>query len=885
MEHAAQSAKQAARSEIRGGPARRASADAPPLHPMFQLQRDIGNQAILSLMRAGAIQAKLAVGAVDDPEEKEADEVADRVMRKPSGAGAVGACTCAAGGEMCEECQRRDLGSTTGTSTIRRRPKTAAAHSDAPSIVHQTLATSGSPLDSSTRTDMEFRFGRDFSDVRVHTDRSAAESANAIDALAYTAGNHIAFGQGQFAPHSDAGGRLLAHELAHVAQQGAAQSDMPLPPSAFAGATTLAHRPFPRVARQADTIEVDIIASRDEYQPPGSAETYRVGDAAASRLLMDIQERGAAVVFRVFNLETGVAQEMSPSEWSFLRGAAIIGGENAGVAKLGRQLSPSQWRSLWPNPTSQILHMFESGTPPIDDEALLSTYHGIIRSDAARSLDENERAIDQTLAAPDRVQRIQEFAIGLREASLVRDALVQRRDELSRRLVAQHSFTFGLPHAGTGPDVAQQLNIVRQRGDVEETLAFWLSAFPLLTRLQTQEIAATTVEATLREIKANIVSTRQELNRGRLDPMTLGVVRERANDRLGLRAKAAVQAEDRSRARWAIVGGVATTAATIGLLFLPGGIFIDAAIGVAIAGHAIANAAELGRAANTGLHVDDGLVSQAQAQEARFAAVLATVFAVVGVAAAGFRVLRVGLALRGLSRSMPELALAERGAVARAIADDPALLSTFTKTASGDTAISARVTAAVQQAAGDVPALRMALQDIARIAAIPRRVLTGPDLYEPLRMITDGSDIERIATQTGLSKAEVEAAKRNLMFDEHILVDNTTGALYRGRFEPFKDIAEVWGRAARDEATQAERQFLRRLVRHEQAEGAILSTSRQTLEQAFLRGGLEGRLRTFLQSKGFNQAKIEQLIAVEPKPITPYRYAHLVAALSGAPNP
>ncbi len=63
---------------------------------------------------------------------------------------------------------------------------------------------------------MESRFGRDFGNVRIHTDQSAAESARAIDALAYTFGNDIVFGQGQFAPGSETGQRLLAHELTHV---------------------------------------------------------------------------------------------------------------------------------------------------------------------------------------------------------------------------------------------------------------------------------------------------------------------------------------------------------------------------------------------------------------------------------------------------------------------------------------------------------------------------------------------------------------------------------------------------------------------------------------------------------------------------------------------
>jgi hypothetical protein len=218
VQHATESTKQNGRSQTPGASARQAPAEAPPFHPMLQLQRDIGNQAVLSLLRSGAIQAKLAVGSVDDPEEKEADSVADKVMRKPSGAEAAGGCTCAAGGVMCEECREKER-SQTGGPPVRRRSTAAAAQSDAPSIVRQTLAASGRPLDSATRGDMERRFARDFGGVRIHADRQAAQSAQSIDALAYTFGDNIVFGEGQYAPQSDAGRRLLANELAHVAQQ------------------------------------------------------------------------------------------------------------------------------------------------------------------------------------------------------------------------------------------------------------------------------------------------------------------------------------------------------------------------------------------------------------------------------------------------------------------------------------------------------------------------------------------------------------------------------------------------------------------------------------------------------------------------------------------
>jgi len=67
---------------------------------------------------------------------------------------------------------------------------------------------------------MEPRFGHDFGKVRVHADDRAAESAQAVNALAYAAGRHVVFATGGYRPECDEGKRLLAHELAHVVQQG-----------------------------------------------------------------------------------------------------------------------------------------------------------------------------------------------------------------------------------------------------------------------------------------------------------------------------------------------------------------------------------------------------------------------------------------------------------------------------------------------------------------------------------------------------------------------------------------------------------------------------------------------------------------------------------------
>ena len=100
-----------------------------------------------------------------------------------------------------------------------RRATRQAEPLEAPPIVHDVLRSPGRPLDPATRDFMEPRFGHDFSQVRVHTDAKAAQSARAVDALAYTVGRNVVFGVGRYAPEADEGRKLLAHELAHVAQQ------------------------------------------------------------------------------------------------------------------------------------------------------------------------------------------------------------------------------------------------------------------------------------------------------------------------------------------------------------------------------------------------------------------------------------------------------------------------------------------------------------------------------------------------------------------------------------------------------------------------------------------------------------------------------------------
>jgi hypothetical protein len=88
-----------------------------------------------------------------------------------------------------------------------------------PTVVNEVLSSPGRPLDAAARSFMEPRFGYDFSHVRIHTDPQAAQSAEAVNALAYTVGSNLTFAKGHYQPATATGLRLLAHELAHVVQQ------------------------------------------------------------------------------------------------------------------------------------------------------------------------------------------------------------------------------------------------------------------------------------------------------------------------------------------------------------------------------------------------------------------------------------------------------------------------------------------------------------------------------------------------------------------------------------------------------------------------------------------------------------------------------------------
>ncbi len=589
-------------------------------------------------MRGAAIRTKLELGDSHDPAERQADEIAEQITtgRGPPAIGTTSPPLVGGAGN-----------SPGGSDQLGR----------------------GERLPASEQEFFEHRLGISLDRVRVHDSPDAWSMTRGLGGRAFAVGNNIAFSRNAYAPGTQSGRRLLGHEIVHTLQT--------------RGDNVVRRQQAPS---QDTTIDIDVVGQMDSYQPPGAAFSYHVGDAAGPSILMQIEAMPqGGTVFRWFNFAAGQPVEAYESDWNAL---LFITGmfSNSAFATLGHQLPPADWRALWPDPMPALLSMHDQGKINLPDEVIVTGYKGMIFQESLRSLADNEQQVDALLQAPDKVQRLQQYATGLREASVIRDALVAHRDQVRHSRVQAHAFTFGIAGNVINTDPYHQLQLAQQEGQAEEALQFWLAAFPMLTRVSTAEIRTSRIEDELRSIKASIVATRQELmqaqvGHGSLDLMDLDIVRGRLQGRLGKRSAAVIEAEDRSRRNVAIAEGVGALALSIGLLFLPGGIFIDAAIGVAMAASAIDRARVLGNAANTGLSIDEGLASQATAHAAEFGAVLAIIGAAIGGAAAGFRILRFAVALRRVQGATEGFELASQVRIAQALVSNPNLSRVLRSTA------------------------------------------------------------------------------------------------------------------------------------------------------------------------------------------------------------
>lgn len=184
--------------------ARRSPEPTPAAH-------GLSNRAV-----AGFVQAKLTVSRPGDPAERDADRVAAEVMRsaelsRPPMRVAPTCSRCAEDGSPCSGCQARRSADAAGGG--------AAGSGTAGGGVSVAVPSGGRPLRPADRAFFEPRLGVNLAGVRVHTGPAAGASARSLRAKAYTVGSDVVFGAGRYAPESSQGRHLLAHELAHVAQQ------------------------------------------------------------------------------------------------------------------------------------------------------------------------------------------------------------------------------------------------------------------------------------------------------------------------------------------------------------------------------------------------------------------------------------------------------------------------------------------------------------------------------------------------------------------------------------------------------------------------------------------------------------------------------------------
>lgn len=243
-------------------PSKATSKQSQEVHPILHLQHTVGNQAVLRMPQVQTGNSDTApstttpspvghdfsripvrsidtrsdtvqIGSPSDSLEREADRVADKVMkmgprdevdfpiRQASDAKAVRRTPVSpfsiAEGRIVDEEEERVQTKADNGFVTNPGPATSTK-------VQAAVSRPGTPLLDKTRAFMESRLGYDFSYVRIHADEHAAEAAKSVNARAFTKGADIVFGRGQYAPHSSAGRWLLAHELTHVVQQGKAQA-------------------------------------------------------------------------------------------------------------------------------------------------------------------------------------------------------------------------------------------------------------------------------------------------------------------------------------------------------------------------------------------------------------------------------------------------------------------------------------------------------------------------------------------------------------------------------------------------------------------------------------------------------------------------------------
>ena len=213
----------------------------------YQAAGRVQRMQIREILGSSGVQSKLTIGAPNDKYEQEADRVADEVMRMPEvdvqrqenpeeeNEEEVQRMPLSNRSppqiqRLCSECQEEFKKTTVAGAENGEEEVQTKSLSDGtehmPNVSPEIRSLNGGrQLSLSEREFYEPRFGRDFSQTRIHVDARANWLARSVNARAFTYGQNVVFGAGEYRPESHEGRRLIAHELTHVVQQGHAQGD------------------------------------------------------------------------------------------------------------------------------------------------------------------------------------------------------------------------------------------------------------------------------------------------------------------------------------------------------------------------------------------------------------------------------------------------------------------------------------------------------------------------------------------------------------------------------------------------------------------------------------------------------------------------------------
>ncbi len=201
---------------------------AATLQPTTLVQPSFFKESKKDFLSPAFLQPKLSINTIDDPYEREADTVAEQVVNGNTSTIQRKCSTCAEEEKIqrqTEEVPVEEEEKDDRNVSIQTRRSEAQIKPAAQSFVAEHLSTTrgnGQPIPETVRTPVEAQMGADFRHTRIHTDHTATQMNRALGAEAFATGNDIYFNEGRFQPETSAGQRLLAHELTHTVQQGAA---------------------------------------------------------------------------------------------------------------------------------------------------------------------------------------------------------------------------------------------------------------------------------------------------------------------------------------------------------------------------------------------------------------------------------------------------------------------------------------------------------------------------------------------------------------------------------------------------------------------------------------------------------------------------------------